>query len=153
MINNPSHKINVWPTQTQTQPYAAKICFPSNSMCLKKMQSLLLQNSAYDDLTKSKLTKKKMQTWFRNMDPKIKLFPRYRPKRHAQDSNSTIPFAIPSFVTEYVQCNTVIRRVCPGAGIGCTVCQYYSKGTCTAVCTVKDIICNAALMRCLDEKS
>ena len=53
-----------------------------------------------------------------------------------------------SYISEFIQCNMVTARLCPGAGIGCTICQQYSNGLCASVCSVKSIICNAAYMRC-----
>merc|ERR1712088_819506 len=75
-----------------------------------------------------------------------------RLKRDAQTSNSTFISKVTAFMTENIECNTVISRLCPGTGIGCTFCQYFSKGTCSNICSVTDVICNAAIMRCLGEK-
>ena len=55
-------------------------------------------------------------------------------------------------MTENIECDTVMNRICPGAGIGCILCQFFSEGTCNNVCTVKSTICNAAIMRCLWDK-
>ena len=72
-----------------------------------------------------------------------------RLKRSAKKSNSTLISKLRNFMTENIECDTVMNRICPGAGIGCILCQFFSEGTCNNVCTVKSTICNAAIMRCL----
>ena len=83
----------------------------------------------------------------------INTFLGLRLKRDAPTSNSTFISKVTTFMTENIECNTVIGRICPGTGIGCTFCQYFSRGTCSNICSVTDIICNAAIMRCLGEKT
>ena len=72
-----------------------------------------------------------------------------RLKRSAKKSNSTLISKLRNFMTENIECDTVMNRICPGAGIGCIICQFFSEGTCNNVCTVRVTICNAAIMRCL----
>ena len=139
MVNNPSNKIN-WMSPIQVKLKGLKI-------------PPLHKIGEYDEVTKYKLRKKTPHVLTPKKLPKIKLFVKSRPKRETQEPDATTPpFELPSFMNDLIQCNSMIRRICPGAGIGCTVCQCYSKGTCTGVCTVTDVICNAALMRCLGAK-
>ena len=77
---------------------------------------------------------------------------RYRIKRESQSSNSTLLSKITSFARENIECNSIVRRMCPGSGIGCSLCNYFSEGICSGVCTLKDVICNAAFMRCIQKK-
>ena len=140
MVNNLSNKMN-WMSPTQVKFKGLKI--PS-----------FHKIGEYAEVTKYKLSKKSSHAVTPQVLPKIKLFIKSRPKRETQEPDATTPpFKLPSFMTDLIQCNSMIQRICPGAGIGCTVCQYYSKGTtCAGVCNVKDVICNAALMRCLESK-
>jgi hypothetical protein len=80
-------------------------------------------------------------------------FFKYRLKRDSPSTNSTFYSKITSFVKENMKCNTMIGRICPGSHIGCAICRYYTKASCSGVCTAQDIICNAALISCLSEKS
>ena len=82
----------------------------------------------------------------------MKKFLELRHKRDTQNSNATLVSKVTTFMTQNIECNTVIARICPGTGIGCTFCKYFSKGTCSNICSVTDIICNAAIMRCLGDK-
>ena len=77
----------------------------------------------------------------------------YRLKRDSPNINSTFYSKITSFVKENIKCNTFITRICPGSHIGCAVCRYYTKESCSGICTAQDIICNAALISCLSDKS
>ena len=82
-------------------------------------------------------------------------FAKIRIKRDSFVSNSTIFSRIITFVNDnvLVECNTMMKHLCPGSGIGCTICNYFSKGSCTSVCTMTDIVCNATLMRCLKRRT
>ena len=77
---------------------------------------------------------------------------KYRLKRDTTINNSSFYSKITSFVKENLQCNTMIARICPGSHIGCAICRYYTKESCSGVCTAQDIICNAALISCISEK-
>ena len=78
-------------------------------------------------------------------------FYKHRLKRETTSTNSTFYSKITSFVKENLQCNTMIGRICPGSHIGCAICRYYTKESCSSVCTAQDIICNAALIGCISE--
>ena len=57
------------------------------------------------------------------------------------------------FLDDNVKCSFMMQHMCPSTGIGCTMCNYFAKGSCNSVCTVTDVICNANYMRCFGTKN
>ena len=78
---------------------------------------------------------------------------RNRSRRETQDENPTFMSKMTRFLDDNVKCSFMMQHMCPSTGIGCTMCNYFAKGSCTSVCTVTDVICNANYMRCFGTKN
>ena len=78
---------------------------------------------------------------------------RNRSRRETQDKNPTFMSRMTRFLDDNVKCSFMMKHMCPSSGIGCTMCNYFAKGSCSHVCTVTDVICNANYMRCFGTKN
>ena len=78
---------------------------------------------------------------------------RNRSRRETQDKNPTFMSRMTRFLDDNVKCSFMMQHMCPTTGIGCTMCNYFAKGSCNSVCTVTDVICNANYMRCFGTKN